>query len=276
MATDKMYGFKFFKAVLGFVFKWYYNPKIIGAENIPKDGAIVVVGNHIHIMDQCLPILGTKRPIHYMAKREYFDNKQVAWFFKLSGCIPVDRSIKDDKARDTALEVLRNKQALGLFPEGTRNGLKQEKIDNLYAVCKKSYPNKEEFIKLMKKQKTSYINFLEKLVDERKITKSNMVKNITRSNDYLKELILKNVITEDDYYDNILLPFKFGAVSMAKKTDSLLVPFGITGDYKFRSKNLVVRIGKPFKVGEDLEEANSILRSEIINLMKESMKNSEK
>lgn len=35
---------------------------------------------------------------------------------------------------------------------------------------------------------------------------------------------------------------------MAKKTDAYLVPFGITGDYTFRSKNLVIRYGKPFKV----------------------------
>ena len=48
-----------------------------------------------------------------------------------------------------------------------------------------------------------------------------------------------------------LLPFKFGSVSMAKKTDAYLVPFGITGDYTFRSKNLVIRYGKPFKVTDN-------------------------
>jgi 1-acyl-sn-glycerol-3-phosphate acyltransferase len=65
-----------------------------------------------------------------------------------------------------------------------------------------------------------------------------------------------------------LLPFKFGAVSMASKTDSLLVPFGITGDYKFRSKNLTIRYGKPFKVENmSLEEANDKLYNEVKKLM---------
>lgn len=65
-----------------------------------------------------------------------------------------------------------------------------------------------------------------------------------------------------------LLPFKFGAVSMAKKTDSFIVPFGIKGDYKFRSKNLTITYGKPFKVGNmTLEEANKKLEQIVSELM---------
>lgn len=195
---DKMYGFRFLKFVLGPIFKLYYNPTIIGKENIPESGSILIVGNHKHLMDQCLAIISTKRPIHYMAKKEYFDGK-FAWFFKLAGCIPVDRSKKDENAKSSGLEVLNNGLVLGLFPEGTRNRT-----------------------------------------------------------------------------DNFLLPFKFGAVSMANKTDSYLVPFGITGDYKFRSKNLTIRFGKPFKASDDLEEANKRLAKEVERLMRESLKNSGK
>ena len=273
---DKMYGFRFLKALLGSIFKLYYNPKFIGAENIPDDGSILIVGNHVHIMDQCLPILMTKRPVHYMAKREYFDNKKVAWFFKMAGCIPVDRSVKDINATSKALEVLNDGHALGLFPEGTRNGLKDEKILELYEICKDKYIDKEEFIKLVKKQKVSQVLYLQELVEEKIITKEELIENVFRVDDYLKELIKNKKITKNDYDEHILLPFKFGAVSMAKKTDSYLVPFGITGEYKFRSKNLVVRIGKPFKVGDDLEKANIKLRKEVRNLMEESLKNSGK
>lgn len=198
MKKDKMYIYRILRPILGPIYKWYYNPKIYGKENIPKEGAIIVVGNHKHIMDQCNLIVSTKRPIHYMAKKEYFDGK-FAWFFKSVGCIPVDRSKKDDSATSAALEVLKDEHALGLFPEGTRNKTKE-----------------------------------------------------------------------------FLLPFKFGAVSMAKKSDALLVPFGIYGDYKFRSKNLTVTIGKPFKVTGDLEKDNKELYNKISKLMKESEKKSGK
>lgn len=198
MKKDKMYMYRFLKPVLGLIFKLYYNPTIIGKENIPKDGSILIVGNHKHLFDQCLAIIATKRPIHYMAKKEYFDGK-FAWFFKMVGCIPVDRSRKDENAKKKALEVLNNGYALGLFPEGTRNKTEQ-----------------------------------------------------------------------------FLLPFKYGAVSMANKTDSYLVPFGITGDYKFRSKNLMIRFGKPFKADDDLEKANKKLEAEVEKLMRENLKNSGK
>lgn len=125
----------------------------------------------------------------------------------------------------------------------------------------------------MKKQKASYVNYLEELMNDKKITKKEFINNIYDVYGFLEKLVEKKVITKKEFDDRILLPFKFGAVSMAKKTNAYLVPFGISGDYKFRSKNLIVRIGKPIKANEDLEKANAELRKEIIKLMKE---NSEK
>ena len=180
------------KILLGPIFKLYYHPKIIGKENILKNGPIIIACNHKHLYDQCHILISTKRMIHYMAKKEYFDNKKVAWFFKGTGCISVDRSKKDLESVEKALTVLKSGGAIGIFPEGTRNRT-----------------------------------------------------------------------------DKLLLPFKFGAVSLATKTDAYIVPVGISGDYKFRSKNLIVRIGKPFKVGSDLEKANEKLYQEIKKLIEE-------
>lgn len=72
--------------------------------------------------------------------------------------------------------------------------------------------------------------------------------------------------------NKFLLPFKFGAVSMAKKSNATIIPFGLTGDYKFRSKNLTVRFGKPFKVTGNLESANEKLYNEVKHLMEENIK----
>ena len=188
--------YKISRVVLGPIFKWYYNPTIVNKEYIPKEGSIVIAGNHKHLFDQCLTIVATKRPIHYMAKKEYFDNKKVAWFFKGTGCISVDRKNKDPKAKESALSVLNDNGAIGIFPEGTRNRTEQ-----------------------------------------------------------------------------LLLPFKFGAVSLAEKTDSYIVPFAITGDYKFRSKNLKITYGKPFKIKDmTLEQANDKLYKIVEKLLKQNSK----
>lgn len=279
MKKDTMYGYKFAKGLLGIIYKFYYTPKIIGKENIPKDGSILIVGNHVHIMDQCNPIIVTKRPVHYMAKKEYFDSWKTRWFFKSVGCIPVNRQIHDDSAKSAAMDVLNNGWALGLFPEGTRNGLKEARMKELYEYVNDNIKY-SEFIKIMKPIKASQINYLEELCNN-KIVSLDILKEVLLGkrdlNKYLLELVDNNTISLDDYYDNYLLPFKFGAVSMAHKSDSYLVPYGITGTYKFRSKDLTIRIGKPFKVeGDDLESANKRLRIEVLELIKENLKNTGK
>lgn len=66
-----------------------------------------------------------------------------------------------------------------------------------------------------------------------------------------------------------LLPFKIGAVKMAKATDSYIVPFCITGKYKLFSKDLKIVFGKKMKVTEnDLEVANARLKDKIESLLR--------
>lgn len=192
--SKKMFMYNLCKCILRPLFKLWYPYKVINKEVTNIDGPVIFCGNHIHLMDQCLPILVTKRPIHYMAKIEYFQNPKTKWFFKMVCCIPVNRSIHDANAKDLAIEVLENNYALGLFPEGTRNKTKE-----------------------------------------------------------------------------LLQPFKFGSVSMAKKTNASIIPFAITGDYKWRTKNLTLEFGKPFKVGNmTLEEANDKLYNEILSIIKKN------
>lgn len=79
-----------------------------------------------------------------------------------------------------------------------------------------------------------------------------------------------------NYTDELLLPFKYGAVSMAKKTDSPIIPYAITGDYRLFSKNLKVVFGEPFYVGgRELYDANSELYHRVTELLVGSMCQSE-
>ena len=124
----------------------------------------------------------------------------------------------------------------------------------------------------MKKQKASYVNFLEELMNKEVITRDDFINNIDSIDTYLVKLLEDNVISRNDYDEHLLLPFKFGAVSMSNKTGAYLIPFGITGEYKFRSKDLVVRIGKPMRAGDDLAVANKELAEAIGKLMRQNLK----
>lgn len=278
--NENMPVYKIGKPILGFIYKLWYNPKIIGKENIPSKGQFLIVGNHVHLMDQCNVILATKRHIHYLAKMEYFDpNSSVgkfAWFFRGSGCIPVDRSTKDTEATSMALEVLKSGHVLGLFPEGTRNSLKDERIKELYERFGPDNMPYIEFYKRIKNQKTTFVDYLVELYDMKFITQDEFDDNLFNVEEFLDDLLLNHRITLDEYVDHYLLPLKFGAVSMSNKTASPIVPYAITGHYKFRSKDLTIRFGEPFVVGNDLERANLELAERIKNLIKESLKNSGK
>ncbi len=116
----RTWGYRLLAPILLTVFYLYYNPCVIKKHKIPGKGAIVICSNHKHIFDQCLAALATSRPINYMAKSEYFKGP-FAWFFKLGGCICVNRNGHDEEAKALANAVLADKGALGIFPEGTRN-----------------------------------------------------------------------------------------------------------------------------------------------------------
>ena len=274
MEDNKMWVYRIGKILLSPIYKLWFNPKIYGKENIPKEGPIIIAGNHVHLMDQCNMIIATKRCIHYMAKKEYFDSKykegKFAWFFKSTGCIPVDREKKDEDAKEKALEVLRNNEVLGIFPEGTRNKIKESRIKELYEEYAEDTMKYEEFYKKMKKNKTSLIDYLEYLKNMKFITKDEFLDNIFDADAFLKDMLLNHRLTYEEYYEHSLLPLKFGAVSMAYKTNALIVPYAITGTYKFRSKDLTITFGKPFSPDSDLEKANQRLDYEIKELMKEN------
>jgi len=67
---------------------------------------------------------------------------------------------------------------------------------------------------------------------------------------------------------DIIMPFKYGAVSFAKKTGAVIVPCAITGKYKPFRKGLKVEFGSPFKIDNmEIEEANKLLESKVIELL---------
>ncbi len=59
--------------------------------------------------------------------------------------------------------------------------------------------------------------------------------------------------------NNLIMPFKIGAVKMSKETNATLIPFVITGKYKLFRKSIKIEFLKPIKVSDDLEKSNQQL-----------------
>lgn len=95
--------------------------RVSGRENIPADGAVLIVSNHISQIDP--PVLGVAalpRKSHYMAKAELFRIPLLRRAIYRLGAFPVERGGADRRALRVAREVLRRGDVLLMFPEGTR------------------------------------------------------------------------------------------------------------------------------------------------------------
>lgn len=101
--------------------KLFFFVRVEGRENIPKGKNCVMMGNHQHIFDPLmLALCVPDREIHFMGKKELWNNKILGWAFTKVHGFPVDRGNMDMTAIRTAMNVIKDGHTLGIFPEGTR------------------------------------------------------------------------------------------------------------------------------------------------------------
>lgn len=112
---------RFVVFVLGSLFKLVMKLEVQGVENLPADGAVVLVANHVTNFDVIPMQLSLPRPIFFMAKSGLFKFPIFEAALRDLGAFPVYRGEKDDWALRHAARVLENRQVLGMFPEGTRS-----------------------------------------------------------------------------------------------------------------------------------------------------------
>ena len=155
-----------------------YRPTVVGLENIPKEGRILIAGNHTKWLDPVMLVGIVKRPVHFLAKEELFHGK-TKFIAEGMGCVPVNRKIHDHNALQGAIDFLNEDLCVGIFPEGTINRT-----------------------------------------------------------------------------DDVIMPFKMGAVKACSETNTKLVPFIITGKYKLFRKSVKLEFLTPIEIGKDLEKEN--------------------
>jgi 1-acyl-sn-glycerol-3-phosphate acyltransferase len=105
-----------------------WRPRVTGLDRVPRTGPLILASNHQSFIDSVVIPAVTPRPVGFLAKSDYFEDRGIrgrlvkAWF-EIFGALPVDR---DDSrsaiaSLDTALGVLAEGGAFGIYPEGTRS-----------------------------------------------------------------------------------------------------------------------------------------------------------
>lgn len=113
--------YKFVLNVFSLYSKIFYKYKVIGAENIPNEGNIILAANHKSALDPIFVASAVKnREVATIAKKELFNNKFLGWFLPKINVIPIDRDNPGISTIKTILKKLKEGYAVGIFPEGTR------------------------------------------------------------------------------------------------------------------------------------------------------------
>lgn len=115
------------RIIIKFIFKIFaiiiYRPKIVGKENLPKEGGALLCPNHVSNLDAAVIVAMFQRKVNVLAKEELFKNKFLCWIADLFGIYPVKRGAADMQAIKVSLKILKHDGLLLIFPEGTRNGM---------------------------------------------------------------------------------------------------------------------------------------------------------
>jgi 1-acyl-sn-glycerol-3-phosphate acyltransferase len=107
--------------IIGRLMRILYRYEIIGRENVPSRGALIIVVNHLHLLDPLAVAPAISRQIVTLAADKWQSNPLIGVFLKLAGSIFVARGEVDRKALRACLELLAEGGALAVAPEGTRS-----------------------------------------------------------------------------------------------------------------------------------------------------------
>ncbi len=113
---------RFAKSILRGLLAILLDYEVVGLENLPRKGPLIVVINHMNFLDPVIATVLIPRDIVSMAKAELFGSPVVGLAFRLYGAFPVRRGEIDRRALGKAMAALREEKALLMAPEGTRGG----------------------------------------------------------------------------------------------------------------------------------------------------------
>lgn len=108
-----------------FLLRLFYFPvyrlRVIGRENIPKEGPVLLCSNHVAMKDPVILGVVQRRQVFYMAKEELFRNGFIGSVLRGLGAFPVKRGTGGTDALEEAYTLLGENAVVGVFIEGTRS-----------------------------------------------------------------------------------------------------------------------------------------------------------
>lgn len=106
--------------------RFVYKLRVIGREHIPKRGPVMLLANHVTLVDGLLISAATSRHLTFLIHESYYEQPWVRPFAKWARLIPIGSNPKSiQRALDAVKEALCRGEAICIFPEGnlSRDGM---------------------------------------------------------------------------------------------------------------------------------------------------------
>lgn len=111
------------KVVLGLLMRAFYRLRRQGLEHIPREGAALIVANHVTFIDWLFLAVLSPRPVRFVMHAKYHRLPGLGWFFRWAGAIPIAGRYEEPAVLQAAMDAIDAALAAGeavvIFPEGT-------------------------------------------------------------------------------------------------------------------------------------------------------------
>lgn len=98
----------------------FFRLEVVSPGLVPATGPVLIVSNHVSVLDPPFVGAAAPRPLFFMAKEELFRIPLFGRLIRALNARPVRRDGSDTRALKAALAQLEEGRALLVFPEGTR------------------------------------------------------------------------------------------------------------------------------------------------------------
>ena len=96
----------------------HYKITVQGMKNVPQNGGVLLLGNHISWIDWAILQMACPRPVQFVMHKSIYERWYLNWFFKLFGCIPIASGASSNASLSSVAELLDEGKVVCLFPEG--------------------------------------------------------------------------------------------------------------------------------------------------------------